>query len=943
MHRLKSQASILLVAVMFTLAIGLMASQSDVSAGTPPPANTSHYISHYVQPPQPGGGGNGKNMKLTDDASDGALQVIRDGKAGDFCPLKHTDVQAEISGFLARVTVKQQFVNTSEGTIEAIYTFPLPSDSAVDDMTLRVGDRVIKGDIKKREEARKIYEQARQAGHTAALLDQERPNIFTQSVANIAAGATVEVEISYSETLKYDAGNYEFVYPMVVGPRYIPGNATGRQGGGWSPDTDQVPDASRITPPVAGVHYGVKGSRAGHDISLTVKLDAGVVVQKLDSLLHEVDVQHTSAHSAIVRLKNEGEIPNRDFVLKYQVAGSTVQDALLTHADPITSRESRGGGVEGATTDGYFTFILQPPDRVREEDATPRELIFVLDTSGSMSGFPIETGKKVMIRAIENLRAGDTFNLITFSGDEHILFPQPVPATSANIKAATSFLSGQRGGGGTEMMKAIRAALGDDASSGVNLNTVRRCGQENDCKTSTPIGQAVRVVVFMTDGYVGNDMEIIGAIQKHPEARVFSFGIGSSVNRFLLDGMARAGRGEVEYVTRTEDAPPAADRLYERVHTPVLTDVIIDWGTLPVHDVLPSRPLDLFSVKPVVLTGRYSGDAKGTIHLRGKQAGKAFDRAIKVELQGKQAANGAVAQLWARNRISDLMSQDWSGMQQGNPSQALREQITQLGLDYRLMTQFTSFVAVEEQTVVENGQSRTIQVPVEMPQGVSPEGVFGKDGEQQPQVLAQYSALSRAKAGPMSQPGFVPNPNVGTPGYNGPVGRTNEVVEVTDSASMVNSTSSSLASQRSGRPEGTMLEKLAVNPGRTSTDALGQAGSEEDKDLKRLDREFRVRKTLASKLHPSLLAVYDCWVQSGRRSNATCAGLKDGKVNIKLWLTSADSATLRKLELAGLALPSKSSGGNTVAAPQGAITGTVEISKLAALAALPEVKLAALL
>lgn len=625
----------------------------------------------------------------------GALQAIgQDGQPRAECPLKHTDAKAEVTGSLARVTVTQEFHNPFQEKIEAVYVFPLPQLAAVDDMTMTVGDRTVKGKIKRREEAQAIYEAAREAGQTASLLDQERPNIFTQSVANIAPGAQVKITISYVEFLKYEDGVYEFVFPMVVGPRYIPGQPIGEQatrtarpGGGWAPDTSQVPDASRITPQVAP-----KNTRAGHDISIEVKLDTGVPLDDLKSTLHEVDVQRPDSRRAVVRLKNQATIPNKDFILKFDVAGRKISDAVLAHR-----------GAQG----GFFSMILQPPERVTAEDVTPKELVFVLDTSGSMNGFPIEKAKETMKLALDSLYPEDTFNLITFAGDTHVLFPQPVPATRENLQRAQVFLASRQGGGGTEMMKAIRAALEPSNNQGKQDH--------------------VRIVCFMTDGYVGNDMEIISEVQKHPNARVFSFGIGSSVNRFLLDKMAEHGRGEVEYVTLQDDGSAAARRFHERVRNPLLTDIEIDWAGLPVADVYPKRLPDLFSVKPLVLTGRYTAAGRSVIRLRGKLAGQNFSKEIQVELPESQPEHDVLATLWARTRIDDLMSQDYDGMQNGNPHPDVREAITQLGLEYRLMTQFTSFVAVEEMTVTEGGRPRRIDVPVEMPEGVSRAGVFGED------------------------------------------------------------------------------------------------------------------------------------------------------------------------------------------------------------------------
>ena len=509
-------------------------------------------------------------------ASSGALDVVdASGNVVGQCPLKHTAVKAEISGFLSRVVVTQEFENPFKDKIEAVYTFPLPQAAAVDDMTMRVGERVVRGRILRKEEAQAVYDAARNSGQVASLLDQERPNIFTQSVANIMPGEKVTIEISYVETLKYEAGTYEFVFPMVVGPRYNPGTPTGKQGGGFSPDTTQVPDASRITPQVAPA-----GTRAGHDISIEVALDAGVPVDEIKTTSHEVEIEKVSDRRARVTLRKQSEIPNKDFVLKYEVAGRKVEDALLTH------RSAKGG---------FFTFILQPPERVTAEDVTPKEIVFVLDTSGSMSGFPIEKAKESMKLAMDNLYPQDTFNLITFAGDTSILFPQPVPATKENLEKAEKFLETREGGGGTEMMKAIKAAL--DPSDAADH---------------------IRIVCFMTDGYVGNDMEIIGEIQKHQNARVFSFGIGSSVNRFLLDKMAEEGRGEVEYVSLSDDGSAAARRFHERVRSPLLTDISIDWSGLTVADVYPKRIPDLFSAKPVILTGRYTGSGKGVIKLQWK-------------------------------------------------------------------------------------------------------------------------------------------------------------------------------------------------------------------------------------------------------------------------------------------------------------------------------------
>ncbi len=624
--------------------------------------------------------------------SEGMLHAIaEDGAALGPCPLKHSDVKVDISRFVARVTVTQEFGNPFPEPIEAIYTFPLSEKGAVDAMTMLVGDRTIKGVIKRREEARQIYEDARRAGKVASLLDQERPNIFTQSVANILPGNEIRITISYVEYLEYKDGQYTFSFPMVVGPRYIPGGGSAPRPMERGTGTPQVPDAERITPPVTP-----EGTRAGHDISLEVRLDTGGEVGEITSELHPIEITpaEEGASTRIVRLKKAREIPNRDFVLHYAVSGAQIEDAVLTHT-----------GAKG----GFFTLVIQPPKRVAADVVTPKEMVFVIDCSGSMSGFPIETAKSAMRQCIEGMNPGDTFNLVSFAGGTGYCFERPVPNTPDNRRAALAYLSGLQGGGGTEMMKAINACLGGPKDP-----------------------ERLRVVCFMTDGFIGNDMEILGTVKKNRgTARVFAFGIGNSVNRFLIENMGREGRGEAEVITLESDGNEAAKRFHERIQHPVLTDITVDFGDLPVADVYPAPETmpDLFASQPIIIKGRYTGSAEGTVLVRGQTANGPFERVVPVTLPAEATGHDVLAPLWARTRIDALLSEDWLGAQQGAPNPGLKEAITELGLDYRLMTQYTSFVAVEEKVVNEGGQVKTIDVPVEMPDGVSYDGVFGETQE----------------------------------------------------------------------------------------------------------------------------------------------------------------------------------------------------------------------
>ena len=743
----------------------------------------------------------------------GALTVTdSSGKPKALCPLKHTDVKAEISGFISRVVVTQQFENPFREKIEAVYTFPLPQNAAVDDMTMIVGERTIRGKILPREEAQAAYESAKASGKVASLLDQERPNIFTQSIANILPGEQIKITISYVETLNYVNGAYEFVFPMVVGPRYVPGSPTGRnQGNGFAPDTNRVPDASRITP-----NSVPPTMRSGHDISLDVTLDAGLILDDVSSKTHDVDIQRTDSHSARLHLRVGSTIPNKDFVLRYDVAGRAIQDALLTH------RSDKGG---------YFTLILQPPDRVTAEDVRPKELVFVLDTSGSMQGFPIEKAKETMKLALDSLYPSDTFNLITFAGDTEILFSKPVPATRANLNKAQAFLDSRSGSGGTEMMTAIKAALepSDDQSH-------------------------IRIVCFMTDGYVGNDMEIISEVQKHPNARVFSFGIGSSVNRFLLDKMAEAGRGEVEYVNLNDDGSAAARRFHERVRNPLLTDISIDWNNLPVADVYPQRIPDLFGAKPLVLTGRFTSAGRGTIRLKGKMGGNDFVREIPVELPETMALHDVLAPLWARARVDNLMNEDYAGAQSGSMRADLKDTITQLGIEYRLMTQFTSFVAVEEMIVTDGGQPRRIDVPVETPEGVRTEVV-----EYDKLTVAIPKTVSTSVRGSAKQRRMM---------------SSGQVAGVASVAGSAGAGGGLRQSSPPARPDSLI--------GLMNTD-----GAPDQTDL--IDRR--------QKLDRSLLAV----VEKLQRKEALTAAdergfIRNGKAEVQVWLTDKSPASLAKLK-----------------------------------------------
>lgn len=781
----------------------------------------------------------------------GTLTIIEpDGKPGSGCPLEHTSVKAEISGFVTSVEVKQIFRNPREKKIEAVYTFPLSAQAAVNDMLMKVGDRVVKGVIKRREEARRIYEEARDRGQVASLLDQERPNIFTQSVANIMPGEKVEITIKYVETLPYEAGAFRFVFPMVVGPRFIPGRPTGKQGTGWAKDTTSVPDASRVTPPVAE-----KGKRAGHDIDITVSIDAGVPIEKIDSKLHEVEIDRKGKTRAVIVLKNKKEIPNRDFVMEYLVAADEVRSGVLTHKDG---------------TEGYLALVIIPPKRVKFEEIAPRELIFIVDRSGSQMGKPLEKCKETMKYVIERMNPDDTFNFIDFANDTRMLFSSPKKNTPETRAKVFKYLDSIIAGGGTRMTGAIWEAMSTD-----------------------PPQHRLRIVTFMTDGLVGNDFEVISMIKKlRGTSRWFSFGTGNSVNRFLLDNIARVGGGEVDYILLNRPGEEVAKKFYERISAPVLTDVKLSLQGITLDDVYPSVVSDLWSGKPLVFKARYSNPGKGSITVKGFRAGKPYEQTLEVTLPDQETRNTALESLWARAKVDDLVDRDLMGIQRGNARKEIKEQIIEVALAHRIVTQFTSFVAVEETVITKDGKPVKVTVPVELPDGVSREGIFGEETRITGKgTVTAYRYMRRSGSVPASVSGNL----YGRPGH--PMSAAPSVsARVARKEALPRSFGRGTVTPQPSY-EGVKPGDRASIPPKLS-DGLAELVKMQDKPLN--------------------------W----SKGKVT---LKDGKVNIQVWLKRGGDTTLKKLKGMGLEISFTASTGKMV-------IGSISVEKLEALSEVDEVR-----
>ena len=609
----------------------------------------------------------------------GGLFVAGEDGEEQVFPLKHTDVRSQITGNVARVEVTQKFTNPFDEPIEAVYVFPLPDEAAVDDMEILVGDKIIKGVIKRREEAREIYERAIAEGRTAGLLEQERANIFTQSLANIRPGEDIDVTIRYTESLAFEGGNYEFVFPMVVGPRFVPGAPIDRSG-----NTDRVPDADRINPPVLK-----PGERSGHDINVTVEIDAGVPISKIHSTSHAIDITENGG-KAEVKLANNDTIPNKDLILRYQVAGKETQATILTQKD------EKGG---------HFAVYLIPAVDYEKREIVPKDVVFLIDTSGSQSGAPIAQSKVLMRRFIDGLNPNDTFTVVDFSNTAQALSPAPLPNTAANRRKALQYVEALDANGGTQLLNGIQAVL----------------------NFPEPEAGRLRSVVLLTDGYIGNEAEIIAEVQEElkPGNRLYGFGVGSSVNRFLLDRMAEAGRGTVQVIRHDEEPTEVVDRFFRQINNPVLTRINATWqGNGETPEIYPLAAPDLFAEQPLVLFGRKPDAQNGRLEVKGVAAGgREYREVFDVGFDG--AGNVAIAQLWGRAKIKDLANQ----MYRAETTSGV-EAITQTALAYRLLSQYTAFVAVSEEVRVDpDGTTRRVEVPVELPDGTSYEGIFGSDDE----------------------------------------------------------------------------------------------------------------------------------------------------------------------------------------------------------------------
>ena len=595
-----------------------------------------------------------------------------DGEREVPAPLDHTSVRAAITGFVASVDVEQRYRNPFGTMIEAVYRFPLPENAAVHEFVMTVGTRRIRGLIREREEARRTYLEARRQGYVASLLTQERPNVFTQRVANLEPGRAIDIEIRYLNTLSYLDGDFEFRFPMVVAPRYNPpGSSDGiaavsRDSWGAFGPRDEVP-------------YLRPGESTGHDVDLTVDLRAGLPLQAIDSPSHAVDVHGRTQEGAQVRLADGPVVADRDFVLRWSVADERVQAALLRDGSEA----------------GHLALMLMPPEDLWRLPRRAIELTLVVDRSGSMKGTSLDLAAEAVESALDRLGPDDRFNVVDFANGARAFERRPVDATRRNVDRARHYVRNLEAAGGTELAGAVERALEG-----------RRDGYGEG---------PFRCVAFLTDGQVGNEAEVLELLaDRLGDARVFSFAVGSASNQFLAERMARFGRGAVAFLGHGDDPRRVMGAFLERVSRPALTDLQLDWGGADVADVYPRRIPDLYAGRPVIVSARFRGSLD-RLRLSGWVDGRKVS--IPIDLSRADGSSPALGVVWARRKLAELT--DRLLIAGGDPSWNERQEIQDLALRYGLLSDYTAFLAVDSSRRVEGQQGVTTPVPVHVPHGQS--------------------------------------------------------------------------------------------------------------------------------------------------------------------------------------------------------------------------------
>jgi len=619
--------------------------------------------------------------EISPSAMQGGSLLLRMQSGYHVSTLLNTEVNMQINGLVARVAVRQEFRNEGAEWAEGIYVFPLPDKAAIDRLRLHIGDRFIEGEIREKAQAKKDYEQAKREGKKASLVEQQRPNMFTTSVANIAPGELVVVEIEYLEDLRYDNGSFSIRFPLTITPRYIPGAASGlpdREGSGWAANTDVVEDASLITPPM------VAGTR-GHRVSMNISVNAGMPLEIIASRYHPVNISETNNRYSV------------------SLAGGTVP---MDHDFELLWRPARGAAPTAMafteTIDGepyYLLMVMPPSSDTASANVMPREMVFIIDTSGSMHGTSIVQAKKALRRALQGLRPGDRFNIIAFSSRPNPMSRSSVVANPQNLAMAESFVASLQASGGTEMRAALELAL-----------------------YLPPEESHLRQIIFITDGAVGNESELFKLIEnKLGNGRLFTVGIGSAPNSWFMRKSAEVGRGTFTTISALHEVGEKMDRLFAKIEQPQVTNINIAWPGNVIAETYPSVVPDLYLGEPVTIKARISGELRtgSVVGISGDSVGGAWFQ--EIELGSDQQSSG-IGALWARARISHLMDDQRRG---ANPDE-IRDAIVETALTHHLVSKYTSLVAIDKTSVrAANGPMRIDQVPNLMAYGQNTNAIFG--------------------------------------------------------------------------------------------------------------------------------------------------------------------------------------------------------------------------
>ena len=606
--------------------------------------------------------------------------VLSNNPEVDKLPLKSTAADVKIVGTIADVKITQMYVNTGKNTLEAIYTFPMSTKAAVYGMTMTIGKRKITAQIEEKQKARKDYEEAKKEGKRASLLEENRPNVFTMNTANIIPGDTIVVELNYTEVLTPEKGDYTFVYPTVVGPRY-----SGKE---VDPNNE---DNKFIESP-----YTTEGTMPTYLFDFKLNLYSAIPIENIGCNSHRMDVSYKDLNQIELKLnKAETNGGNRDVIVNYSLKGKSIESGVMLY--------------EGKD-ENFFLMMVQPPAQVLKEDIPPREYVFIVDVSGSMNGQPLDISKNLMRNLVLNLKPTDMFNVVLFSGASRLLNETSLPANEENIKNAVSFVDNTRGGGGTEVLGALKVA-----------NAIPRADDD-----------VSRTFVIITDGYVAVEQEAFQIIRENKHnTNFFAFGIGRSVNRYLIEGMAFAGNGEPLFITNFQDTEKEVERFRNYINTPVLTRIKLESKGIEIYDVEPAGIPDLMAERPITVFGKYKGKAKGTLTLSGKTGRKTYKQSFDIAATKPSANNLALRYLWARERIKylDYMENSNSRWWNSTADSSISKEITRLGLKYGLMTKYTSFIAIDEVVVEKDGKPVTVKQPLPLPEGVSNHAVArGEEG-----------------------------------------------------------------------------------------------------------------------------------------------------------------------------------------------------------------------